>query len=449
MKKKFIKLFIPLAILNTSLFAADHLDPSHSSPKNLLQVFQIASKDNADYQAALATYQANKQNIPISLGALLPNINLQAAIQYNKTDPTDSGNKSSYTTINPTNPMITVSQSIFDWGLWKTYSQSQYQFKADAITLAQNRQQLILNTATAYFNILQAKDQLKFAKANLNWNKELFEQSEQKFKVGISAITDVQSSKANYENSIASSISAENSLQSAYNKLQQITGKEIQHIIELSNKFPFEPPQPESASAWVKVALTSNLDLIKSQFDIEAKKAAISVSWGTFIPSITLVGTINKSYNYQSKDTTKTSTVGTVGLNASWNILNGGSDIATVKQNEYITKSAKLSRKQVTLNTSSEVTQSYLTVLADIAQVKALKQSVLANESSVKAMKAGYNVGTQTIVDLLQRQQILFDTQKQYADAKYSYINDYLTLKQRAGNLTIKDIENINKWLIK
>jgi outer membrane protein len=417
-----------------------------AAPKSLLQVFNIASKDNATYQAALSTFQANKQNIPIAFGPLLPKVDLAAAIQYNYTNAAADNQKSRYISVNPTNPLVTITQNLFDWSLWKTYTQSQYQFKADAITLAQNRQQLILNTATAYFNILQSEDQVKFSKANLQWNKELYEQSEQKFKVGISPITDVQSSRANYESAIATYVATENMLTSAKNNLYQITGKKITHIKELSNNFPFTPPTPKSASAWVNTALTSNLDLIQSQFDLQAKKESISIAWGAFIPSVNASATFNRTLNYQTTQTSANSTA-TLGINASWNILNGGSDYAIVKQNKFIALSAQSNTKQIKRNTESETTQSYLTVVSDISQIQALKQSVLANESSVKAMKAGYNVGTQTIVDLLQRQQILFNTQQQYAKAKYSYINDYLKLKQQAGNLTIKDIQSINKWL--
>ena len=441
---------IILTMANTTIANATSTNATSTNatetPKSLLEVFNIASKDNATYQAALSTFQANKQNIPIAFGPLLPTVDLAAGLQSNYTNTTTHKQKSNYISVNPTTPLITINQSIFDWSLWKTYTQSQYQFKADAITLAQNRQELILNTATAYFNILQAEDQVKFAKANLKWNKELYEQSEQKFKVGISPITDVQSSRANYESAIAAYVATENTLTSTRNKLYQITGQNITSIKELSDNFPFDPPVPRSAAAWVKVALSSNLDFIQSQFDLQAKKESISIAWGAFIPSVTASATFNRQLNYQTPQTSANSTA-TLGVNASWNILNGGSDYATVKQNRFTALSAKNSTEQIKRNTESQTTQSYLTVVSDISQIKALKQSVLANESSVKAMQAGYDVGTQTIVDLLQRQQILFNTQQQYAKAKYSYINDYLKLKQQAGNLTIKDIQDINKWL--
>ncbi len=412
---------------------------------DLLAVYNIAQKDNASYNAAVATFHANQQNVPISLGALLPNVQLQTGLQYNYAQDPGAGKKTNYTSVNP-NPMITLTQSVFDWALWKTYTQSQYQFKADAMTLAQNRQQLILNTATSYFNILQAQDQLRFAKANVNWNKQLLDQTEQKFKVGISAITDVQSSKANYENAVAQYVKNENTLKNAYNTLYQITGKKINSIDELKDDFPFNKPSPDNANDWVKTALMSNLLLIQSRFNLQASEEGIDVAWGAFIPSANFTVTGNRTLNYQTANLRGVSTAN-AGINVTWNVLNGGSDYATLKQAKYTSVASQQTLEQNVRDTESQTTQSYLNVVSDISQVNALHQSVVANESSVRAMKAGYNVGTQTIVDLLNRQQILFDTQQQYALARYSYINALLTLKQQAGTLTIKDIENINQWL--
>ena len=421
-----------IALSSTIGFAKD-------APKNydLLAVYKIAEKDNASYLAADATFQANYENIPIALGALLPNVQLQAGLQYNAAiSPKPTTGKEHYFSANP-NPLITIGQTLFDWGLWKTYSQSQYQFKADALILAQNRQSLILNTATTYFNILQAQDQLKSAKASVGWNKQLLEQTEQKFKVGISANTDVQSSKAQYENAVAQYVVTENTLKNAYNNLYQITGTRIDSIDELKNSFPFKKPSPNNAEDWVNTALKSNLVLSQAKFTAEASKEGVDVAWGAFMPSLSLSATANRTLNYQTINTVGATTA-TAGINASWNVLNGGSDYATVKQAKYTYQASKHTLKQTERNTVSSTNQSFLNVVTDISQVNALKQSVLANETSVEAMKAGYDVGTQTIVDLLNRQQQLFTAQQQYAQAKYSYITDLLTLRQQA---------DINQWL--
>ena len=91
--------------------------------------------------------------------------------------------------------------------------------------------------------------------------------------------------------------------------------------------------------------------------------------------------------------------------------------------------------------------QAYSTILSDISQIKAYKQSVVSGEAAFSANKAAYNAGTKTIVDVLTQQSDLFKSQQNYANATFTYITDTLKLKQNAGDLNINDIRNINTWL--
>jgi outer membrane protein len=63
------------------------------------------------------------------------------------------------------------------------------------------------------------------------------------------------------------------------------------------------------------------------------------------------------------------------------------------------------------------------------------------------ATQAGYEVGTRTIVDVLQSQSSVFDAQRNYAQARYKYVVSSLQLKQAAGVLKVSDVEEINRWL--
>ena len=130
-----------------------------------------------------------------------------------------------------------------------------------------------------------------------------------------------------------------------------------------------------------------------------------------------------------------------------WNIINGGSDYATTKQRKYTENAAKYTLLETRRSAESALKTAYLNVLSDISQVEAYQQAVIAAEASVAAMKAGYDVGTRTIVDLLNQQQQLFNAQQKYSEAKYAYINHLLALKQTAGTLSYHDIDAINNWL--
>ncbi|MCF6807899.1 TolC family outer membrane protein [Thiotrichales bacterium 19S9-12] len=437
----------PLAILSSLICLSVGTSYAADTPAtdyyNLVQVYDIASEHNGTYQAAYETLQANLEGVDIAKGALLPSVDLTGSLNYNYAEDPSAGQKQWYFS---NVSQADLSQVLFDFSTWSTYTQAQYQAKADAITYDQARQTLILNVSTAYFNILQAIDNLEFAQASQDWNAELLKQTQQKYDVGLAAITDVQSTKAQYEQSVADTIQAKNDLESSYEVLAQITGMMIEYVTPLKSDFPFSRPKPDDVAHWVDIAMKNNLTIIQNSFLMDVADKGVNIAWGTFLPSINLTATASRTDSYQTvpDEVTNQRTLSATGT---WSLINGGSDYATVKQSNHTLDASEYTLLQSKRDTKSSLRQAYLDVIADISQVSAYEQSVIANESSLKAMRAQYNVGTSTIVDLLNQQQLLLQAQKLYAQAKYKYITDMLTLKQQAGTLAPQDLISINQWL--
>ena len=84
-----------------------------------------------------------------------------------------------------------------------------------------------------------------------------------------------------------------------------------------------------------------------------------------------------------------------------------------------------------------------------IGSVRAYQQSVISAESALTATRAGYEVGTRTIVDLLDATRKLYSAKQQLSAARYGYILKLLQLKQTAGNLQEQDLIDVNNGLNK
>jgi outer membrane protein len=89
----------------------------------------------------------------------------------------------------------------------------------------------------------------------------------------------------------------------------------------------------------------------------------------------------------------------------------------------------------------------HLSVVTDVAQVKARKQATVSNQSALEATQAGYEVGTRNLVDVLVAQRSLYQAQRNYDTSRYEYILNMLRLKEVAGNLNPEDILKLNQWL--
>lgn len=409
---------------------------------NLDAIYQLAAENNATYLAAQSTFDAARQTAPIAFGALLPSVNAGYSIGY-----TRNYGGSQNETLNQ-NIGLTANQLLFNWSTWEVFSQAQYQTKADAIAFAQAQQDLILNTAQVYFNVLQAQENLDYANANEQWNKELLSQTEQKFQSGLATQTDVQTIKAQYQTSVAQQVQAKSDLITAFANLEKLTGKNIAAVDSLKDGFPFDNPTPNDVNDWIATAMKQNLEIIRSQYIQQAADAGVGVTFGTFLPNASLSASIARLYDKNYNTSTNTNgNRSTIGATANWNLLNGGSDYASYKQSKFLNQAAQFGVLEAQRAVQADINITFNQVVTDVSLVQAYHQAVIAAQASVDDMKAGYEVGTQTIVDLLQQQQILFQAQQNYADAKFRYINDLLLLKKVAGNLIYDDIQIINPWL--
>lgn len=414
--------------------------PSLYANTDVLTIYQQSAQNNGTYQAAIATYKAASYGVPIARAALLPSLTLAADTEAVKQSPATPG---SYNTNGYT---LTLTQPLLAIGSWYSYTQSEATYKQAAATFAAAEQNLIMTVATSYFGVLEAQDQLQYAQANQDSLAEQMRQVEAQYKVGLKAMTDVQSTRASYESAVASTVAAQTSLNNALQTLIAVTGQDEGPLAPLKQDFPLVKPNPQNSEDWVNYGLKNNVNLQFEQFQAEINRLQIKVDFTTdFLPTIDVVGLYNNNRNGSNSNGTVTTKTGELSLN--YNIFNGFGNQATVRQDKFNFKAAQANVVQTERTTATSVRQAYLNVLSDISQVQALQQAVISGQVSLKAIRAGYLVGIRTIVDVLTAQSDLFNSQQQYAQAIYNYITDSLTLKEQAGSLNPQDIAAINTWL--
>ena len=86
-------------------------------------------------------------------------------------------------------------------------------------------------------------------------------------------------------------------------------------------------------------------------------------------------------------------------------------------------------------------------MISEISRVRALRQAVESNRTALRATEAGFEVGTQTTVDVLASQNNLRRAETTYSRSRYDYMLNVLRLKQAAGSLSEADVEQVDGWL--
>ncbi|MCF6776971.1 TolC family outer membrane protein [Thiotrichales bacterium 19X7-9] len=416
---------------------------------NLLQVYQQALKNNYSIRSDYNSYQSTAMAEKVSLGSLFPNFSVIGTASTNNIDNLNgSGNYQSV------GYQLNFTQVLFDYGLYKTYKASEKTTLQSLASYRYSRQQLMLNVANAYFDILLAKDQLEYADANVKALKSALDQAMVKFKVGVSTDTDVKTAEASYYNGLAEQVSAQNNLDTSYYSLYQLTGKLEKDLVPLKTNIIYQEPTPNNINDWVKIAKVNNQNYLSQKYQQYAAYDTMQASYGAFLPSISLVAQYNNTFNSGDEDAYRSAAgltnhpiTGYVGLSLTWNIFNGGSDYATKVQNARLYTAEEFNSLDVLRTLIQDTRSDYLNIQAYISQVEALQQSVKASELAYKQFVEQYNVGTATITDVLDQLQSLFEAKSNLAEAKYNYFNGLLQLKLDAGTLSVKDIQSINQQL--
>ena len=310
----------------------------------------------------------------------------------------------------------------------------------------QVQQDLILRSGQAYFDLLDASDSLTFARAEKKAIGQQLNQTRQRFNVGLTAITDVHEAQARYDQSVANEIQADNTLAIAKEALRELMGKAPGALALLSEKMPLAVPEPEDIAAWVQHAQDRNLTLLSTQKAVEAARASISIARGGHVPTLDLIAShdyTDSSGSIFSEKSTETS----VGVKLNVPLFSGGAVSSATRQATYAHQAALENLEQVRRATERQARNAYLTVVASISSVKALKQALASSSTALEATRAGFEVGTRTAVDVLDSQQALYLARRNYARARYNYIIETFRLKQAAGSLSENDLKQVNRWL--
>jgi outer membrane protein len=219
--------------------------------------------------------------------------------------------------------------------------------------------------------------------------------------------------------------------------------------------FPLRTPDPNSEKTWVDMSLSQNLVLVASRLDEELARDEISFRRTGHYPTVELVARIGEQDRSGARtllgsapiEFETTGKSDSIGVQFNIPLFAGGGTSSRVKEAVYLHRASRQQLQRVTRETERQARDSYLGVLAEIARVNALKQAVASSQTALQATQAGYEVGTRTIVEVLNSQFSLYVAITNYYQSRYDYILNALSLKQAAGILQVQDLEKIDVWL--
>jgi outer membrane protein len=437
--------------------------PGLAAAADLSEIYQRALRNDPILREADANRLAALEARPTALGALLPQVTATAGYTHDVSSGTSPffvgqgtvQSVASTTTSDVRQWNVQLKQTLFRWDQFAALRQASVEVAQATVDYRAAQESIILRTATAYFNVLAARDTLEASEASREAISRQLEQAEKRFDVGLIAITDVEEAKAAADQASAAVILAKRTLASSREQLRELTGDAFDELSRPGDDMPLIAPTPASEDQWVRAALDQNLTLSSARLAADIAHEAISIARAGHAPTIDLVarksGNNTGAYDVISGAQYPAGSITNdkqIGVQVTLPIYAGGTTSSQVRVAVYKHRAARERLEQTARETERQTRDAYLGVISGIARVQALKQALASSQTALQATEAGYEVGTRTAVDVLLGRQRLLDAQTNYARARYDYVINVLTLEQAAGTLDEARVTRVNGWLV-
>ena len=413
-----------------------------SSAANLAEIYDLSVNNDPQLAAAKAGYLAQREIKSQAKAGLLPKVVVGGAASDNK-----RRTKLNDQAYNDNSWQVVINQPVFRLDRWFLLQQSKNIEAQAKAQFTAEQQQLIYRVAESYLNILEAQDRYGASIAERDAVQRQLEQVQQRFDVGLVAITDVLESTAAFDTSTVSVIEAEGAQTISFESLLRLTGQSFSQIESLSADFPVEYPEPRDEEAWVNAALQQNFSLIAAREAVNSARKQIQIARSGHMPTVDAQAYYAESRSGGGGFFGSATDIRAMELQLNVPIYSGGLTKSQTRQAGYQLEQAQrnfdLTQRTVVENTRSL----YSALNTDVARVKARQKGIDSSQSALDATQTGYEVGTRNIVDVLLAQQRLYLAQFQYASARYQYIKDTLRLKEIVGTLSPEDIYALNKYI--
>ena len=444
--KKFIALAGAGLLVSTPVQAVD-----------LIGVYELALDYDPTLAAEASRLEATEQNKAIARANLLPQLGASGRWSWGTSKTTVPGLELDDSDIETNVYGIDLRQSLYRQANYESLDVARGQISQAEALYELTYQDFLLRVSEAYFTVLTLLDGVTFAEAEEKAFQRQFEQAEQRFEVGLTAVTDVHEARATYDNARARAIVARNNLADAQEALFEITGRRFDSYEELQDVLPLVQPDPDNAEAWVQMALQSNPQVLAARAALDTAEANMRLARSGHFPTLDLVAGYsqftNEKYVYrdfingielttdlQNDDTS-------FGLVLDVPLYQGGRVTAQTRRARFLMDATGSDLDQVQNAVVRQAQNAYRAVLAGIQEVEAFEQARISAESALEATQAGFEVGTRTIVDVLIAEQRNYQAQRDNSIARHAYILRHLQLKGVAGLLNAEDLSAVNQLL--
>ena len=408
---------------------------------NLKFFVQKALSNNLQLNAERKNFESAKQSKNISRSEFLPSITLSgdqtSTTSTNRTN--QNGDSLSDSNSDSESKKISVDQTIFSGfkGI-NTFKKSELETQKANLILKKAEQQTILDTTSAYFDLIFKNKNEKFNLSNVNLFERQVESDSARLQKGEITLTDLAQSESSLAGARANLIKAKTELLSSKINFERVTNEKTPDSKNLNENALLI--LPNSLKESLEIANLNNLDLLISKLDYEIAIKDLNIERAKLSPSASL--NYSKSENSDFNSTIDNTDQETVKATITWPIIKGGENISSIKKSSFNKQRYQLVLQDTKNRISTEITNAWSKYQSSKSVLDATGAQLKAAEIANEGITLEYDSGnTRTTLELIQSRSLLLEARIAFAKSERDFVVSQFELAKKLGSLSIKSIK--------
>lgn len=391
-----------------------------------------AYQGNPTLKAERARLRATDEGVPQALSGWRPTVSVSGSYGVQRSDSTTNGpaNKSAEVT-EPLTGSLTISQNLYRGGRTIAATEAaEHTVKADRARLSDAEQTILLNTATAYADVVRDQAVLELNINNERVLQRQLEATRDRFRVGEVTRTDVSQAESRRSRASADRIAAEGSLTDSRAAYENVVGEPP---VVLKPAKPLED-LPSSLPEAINAAKRNNFAVMRARYLELAAQSDVSQVVGELLPNLTLNGEMETNHE-TSTDRSENQTVSVI-ARVSVPLYASGSVTSRARAAKQTVSQRRDEFNQAVRDAVEAATAAWQTLQTGRAQISAFSAAVKAAEIALEGVREEANVGSRTVLDVLDAEQELLDARVSLVRSMRDELVATYQLRQAIGDGT-------------
>jgi outer membrane protein len=424
-----------------ALFLGIHsfgLTKSEAAADTIEWALAQAYQNNPSLNSQRATLRATDEGVPQALSGYRPKLDVTA---------TAGPNYEKATQFFPGIPPSTIAETFFQQTVAATATQTLYngfqtanktrqaesQVMAARETLRVTEEQVLLDAATAYMDLLRDQALLQLNQTNVKVLTELLKQTRDRNEQGEVTRTDVSQAQERLALGRLLLFYAQSNYVTSQSHYRQVIGVDAG---KLAPGTPVDRFSPATLARAIAQGEAKNPSVLAAAYGVDVAELAVKVSEGALYPTLTLTGSALQGNNpaFELQKETALSLVGQLTVP----IYQGGSEYAMIRQSKETVGQQRLTLDVNRDQARATVVQSWGQLDATKAEMVAASVYVSAAELALNGVREEARVGQRTTLDVLNAQQDLLNARTAVVTTEHDRMVASYALLAAVGDLSMQ-----------